>query len=250
MPITLPQAPPEVAAALERLSDELGRVAGANFAGLILYGGLARGRYRPGKSDVNVIVLLRDTSGAALAAIAPVLRKARRAAAVVPLILSPDEVADAALVFPTKFADIKDHHVLLSGEDPFQALEIPRRELSWRIVQELRNLTLRLRQRFVAAIGDPAAQAAILEGITRPLAIAMIALLRLAGQPVPEEDHSSDVFQVAGPTFALDGEALGALVALRQGKAIGQDLAELFGRVLAILGRLTEEAVRLQEAPR
>jgi hypothetical protein len=58
----LPGAPAAVVAALDRLKDELTLAAGQNLAGLILYGGLARGRYRPGKSDVNVIVLLHDAS--------------------------------------------------------------------------------------------------------------------------------------------------------------------------------------------
>src|SRR6202521_4117339 len=104
----MPELPAVVAGVLTRLKDDLVRSAGANLAGLILYGGLSRGRYRPGKSDVNVVVLLRDASPASLAAIAPALRVARRSANVVPLILTPAEVRPAALVFPTKFLDIKD----------------------------------------------------------------------------------------------------------------------------------------------
>ncbi len=250
MTITLPHAPPAISSALERLADELTRTAGANFAGLILYGGVARGRYRPGKSDVNVVVLLHEMSSAALAAIAPALRTARRAAGIVPLILTPAEVSATTLVFPIKFLDIKEHHLVLSGADPFAELEIPREQLGWHIVQELRNLALRLRQRFVATLDDPAAQAASLAAIARPLAIEMAALLRLAGHAVPSEDHSSDVFQAAGPIFGLDGEALGALAALRRGVTVGQELPDLFGRVLAVLARLTEVAEELKEAPR
>jgi hypothetical protein len=246
---TLPNLPPVVATALERLRDELDPVAGADFAGLILYGGLARGRYRPGRSDVNVVVLLRNVSATTLRAIAPCLRRARRAAGVVPLILMPEEVAATALVFPTKFLDIKDHHIVLSGEDPFATLEIPRPQLSWRIVQELRNLTLRLRHRFIAAVDDPDAQSASLAAITRPMALEMIALLRLAGKPLPSEDRTAEVFQAAEKAFELDGEALRALAALRQGDTVSQDLHALFGKVLTVLARLTEVAERLKEAP-
>src|SRR5438034_7525599 len=105
-------APPAIVAALTQLKDELMRTAGKNLAGLIVYGGLARGRYRPGKSDVNVVVVLRDAGAAALAAIAPALRVGRRSANIVPLILTAGEVQPAALVFPTKFLDIKDHHIV------------------------------------------------------------------------------------------------------------------------------------------
>src|SRR5262245_60889076 len=91
--------PANVAAALKRMRDDLASAAGANLAGLILYGGLARGRYRAGKSDVNVIVLLHDVSAGALAAVAPALRAAWRAAAVEPMVLTPSEVPAVAVAF-------------------------------------------------------------------------------------------------------------------------------------------------------
>ena len=246
---SLSQAPPAVAATLDRLKDELSRAAGTNLAGLILYGGLSRGRYRPGKSDVNVVVLLKDASVPALAAIAPALRTARRAADVVPLILTPEEVGPAAVVFPTKFLDIKDHHIVLFGEDPFAALDVPREQISWRIVQELRNITLRLRQRFVAAVDDKDAQTAALAGIARPLAIQFQALLQLAGKPVPADDRSATIFQATAVAFGADGETLAMLAALRQGESVSTDLPTLFGRVLTILESLTQEAERHKETP-
>jgi len=159
-------------------------------------------------------------------------------------------VRPAALVFPTKFLDIKDHHVVLAGEDPFASLEVPREQVSWRIVQELRNLTLRLRHRFTVAVDDRDAQAASLAGLARPLAIQLIAMLRLAGKDVPAEDRSAAVFQAVAVAFDADAEALARVAALRQGQPIGDDLAALFGKVLATLARLTEQAERLKEAPR
>jgi hypothetical protein len=247
---SLSQAPPAVAATLDRLKDELSRAAGTNLAGLILYGGLSRGRYRPGKSDVNVVVLLKDASVPALAAIAPALRTARRAADVVPLILTPEEVGPAAVVFPTKFLDIKDHHIVLFGEDPFAALDVPREQISWRIVQELRNLTLRLRHRFIAAVDSRDAQTASLAELARPLALQLIAMLRLAGKQVPDDDRSATVFQSATTAFALDGETLARLAALRLGEPVRDELPALFGQALAVLARVTEQAEHLKEAPR
>src|SRR5262249_12621280 len=124
-------APPHVKAALDRLKQELANAAGASFAGLILYGGLARGRFRPGKSDVNVVVLLHDISPHSLDSIASPLQAAWRQAAVEPMILMPAEVARAAVAFPTKFLDIKEHHIVLAGSDPFAGVEIPWED--WRL---------------------------------------------------------------------------------------------------------------------
>ena len=52
-------APDEIRARISELCEELAQAAGANLRGLILYGGLARGRYRPGKSDINLVVLIK-----------------------------------------------------------------------------------------------------------------------------------------------------------------------------------------------
>ncbi len=237
-----PGAPPAIAAALNRLKDELVRSGGTNLAGLILYGGLARGRYRPGKSDINVVVLLHEVSAPALAAIAPALRAARRAAGVVPMILTPAEVAPTAVVFPIKFLDIRDHHVVLCGADPFAGLEVPREQVRLRVVQELRNLSYRFRQHFVGAINDSAAQEATLANLAKPLAVQLGALLRLAGKEVPVDDRSATVFKASATAFALDGEALARLAALRQGEPVADDLMLLFGRVFATLTKLSERA--------
>src|SRR5581483_1897331 len=136
--------PAPTAAALYELRDELQRMAGRNLAGLVVYGSLARGRYHPGKSDINLVVLLRDISAGSLAEIAPPLRSAWRALRVEPLILMPAEINRVAADFPTKFLDIKAFHIVLAGEDPFVGLEVARAQLRARLEQALRNLSLRL----------------------------------------------------------------------------------------------------------
>jgi hypothetical protein len=240
MPDLVPGAPPAVAAALDRLRGELTAAAGKNLAGLLLYGGLARGRYRPGRSDVNVVVVLHDVSAAALAAVGPALRTARRAAGVEPMILTPAEVRAAALAFPTKFLDIKDHHIVLAGGDPFAGLDVPRDAVRRGVAQQLRNIALRLRRRYLAAYDDADTQAAVLARLARPLAIEVAALLRLAGKSVPADDRSAAVFDAAATAFDLDRDALASLAALRQGGGKPADVTALYPKVLAIVARLAD----------
>jgi hypothetical protein len=241
-PLDLPGVPPDTAAALDSFRAELAQAAGPNLAGLLLYGGLARGRYHPGRSDVNVVVLLHDVSAAALAAVAPVLRAAWRALRVEPMLLTPAEVPASAEAFPTKFLDIQRHHVVLAGDDPFAALAVSRERLRAAVEQSLRNLALRLRRRFVAVADQPRVVAALLASVTRPLAIELESLLRLAGQEVPAEDRTVAVFAAAAAAFGLDGEALAQLAALRRGEPPPADLPGLCSRVLAAVARAADYA--------
>jgi hypothetical protein len=241
-------APPATAAALNRLRDDLARAAGTNLVGLILYGGLARGRYRPGKSDINLVVLLRDASAASLAAIGPPLQAAWRALRVEPFLLTSDEITRAAQVFPTKFLDIQACHVVLAGEDPFTHLTVAREAIRYRIEQTLRNLELRLRRRYIALAGDGAAMALALAQIARPLALELAALLRLTGKEMPAEDRSALIMDQATASFGLDREALSGLASLRQDVRAIPDPTLLYGRVLETLGRAADFTSQLKES--
>ena len=145
-----PELPSQVAEPLARYVRQLTSALGDRLVSLVLYGGLARGRYRPGVSDVNIAVVLRDVTAPALEAAAPILRDAWREIRVEPMILAASEVPGAARAFSTKMLDIQKHHVVLWGQDIFHGLRVDPEEVRFRTEQELRNLAMRLRRRFVA----------------------------------------------------------------------------------------------------
>jgi predicted nucleotidyltransferase len=235
-----------VASALVTVRDALRAAAGDNLASLALYGGLARGRYRGQRSDIDLAVVLVDAAPGRVAEITPALREASHAARVEPWILARDELPRLAEVFPTKLLDIREHHVLLSGDDLFSDLPVEDRLLRLRVEQELTNLSLRLRRGLVALAGDPASAASFLAGMARPLAIQLSMLLRLAGRPLPEEDRSAAIYAEAAEAFDLDGPALARLAALRQGEDGEGGLVELLGQVQLAATRAAEKAASLQ----
>lgn len=241
----LSAAPPHVKAALDKLTHDLTQAAGASFAGLILYGGLARGRFRPGKSDVNVVVLLNDISPQSLDAVAAPLQAAWRQAAVEPMILTPAEVARAAIAFPTKFLDIKEHHVVLAGADPFAALDIAWEDRRLDVEQELRNQAMRLRRRYLAAANDKIVLTRLLARAARSFALNLAALLRLANKPAPPDDRSLAIFEAAATAFDLDRQTLDRLAALRQDARLADDVATLFHGVLRTIARAADIAAGL-----
>jgi len=236
------QAPVAVATALGHVGDEARAAAGDNLVALVLYGGLARGRYRGPRSNVDLAVVLEDASPERVAEITPLLMAAWRAAHVDAWILARSEIPRLAEVFPTKMLDIRDHHLLLHGEDVFADLEIDRGLLRLRVEQELTNLSLRLRRTLVTLGADPASAAVYLATTARPLAIQLAVLLRLAGRTVPSEDRSVAIFAVAAEAFDLDAEALATLAGLRQGGESVEDVRGLVGRVQVVATRAADVA--------
>jgi hypothetical protein len=246
MPVKLSGVPDTISADLDRMTEDLIAAAGANLAGVVLFGSAARGRYRTGSSDINVAVLLHQADEPALARIAPALRTARRAAGVVPMLLTPGEVGRAAQAFPTKFLDIQRHHVLLTGSDPFASLEVPRESLRSRVEQELNNLLLRLRNRYIAFDGDALMTAQALARAARPLAVSLQAMLRLAGKEMP--DRTDAIFEAAAAAFGLDRESLSRMAALRQKPGPISGLNEVYRGILGAVARAVDLATQMKEA--
>lgn len=233
-------APPDVRAAIAQLSDDLTSAAGANLAGLILYGGLARGRYRPGKSDINVAVLLDDTSTAALERVAPTLRAAWRAWRVEPFVLKPAEVARLSVTFPTKLLDIARHHIVLMGADPFVNVQVAREQVRLRVEQGLRNSEMRLRRRYLSIFDDAPSLALALADVAASLKVEFAAMLQLVHQDAPSEATSAAVLEAAADAFELDRETLARIAALRREDDAPGDLPALYDRTLAVIGRAAE----------
>jgi predicted nucleotidyltransferase len=240
-------APPDVQARLRQLCDELSRALGAKLAAVVLYGGVARGRYRPGASDVNLLIILSDVSAETLSTVAGPLRAAWRAARVEPLALTPDELRRVAAVFPTKILDIQERHIVLHGQDPLAGLTVDKQHLRLRTEQELRNLALRLRRRYFAAYDDPTDLALALRRVARGLAVQLSMLLRLEGKPIPAEDRTADVYSASATAFGLDADALARLAALRQSaESDGGDVAAWYNHVLAAVSRAADYAGQMK----
>jgi hypothetical protein len=248
MPKELPGIPTEVAAGLDRLKEELARAAGSNLQGLILYGGLARGRYHPGRSDVNLIVLLGELSTSSLAAVAPALRNARRSIGLDAMLMAKNEVAAIADAFPTKFLDIKNHHLVLLGADPFLDLAVTRERIRLRTAQELRNLQLRLRRRYVDIANDAAMLNRTLARAARSLALQLLTLLQLAGRPIPAEDRTEAIFDASVTAFGLHPEPLAGLAQLRRQPQLIGKLSGLYDGILNSIEEAIATADKLKEA--
>ena len=232
--------PPDVARALDELGSALRGAAGDNLLGLILYGGLARGRYNPQTSDINVVVLLRDASASSIARIAEPLRTAWRAKRVEPMIITPNELPRLALAFPTKVLDIQRRHIALLGDDPFDGIEPSRDHIRLRVEQELRNLSLRMRRRFIGIHDDPAALAAAVDEAATTLAINLRALLFLNGIVTDEHQPALATYQRAAETFGLDAGALEAAKHVHRNALDKTISTEMFSRILATIDKAAD----------
>ena len=237
--------PQDVAATLDGLTSALRAASGENLLGLILFGGLARGRYVPGTSDINLAVYVQDSAAPALDRIATPLQDAWRAKRVEPMIIARGELPRLAIAFPTKILDIQRKHVALYGEDPFEGITVSRENIRARAEQELLNLALRLRRRFLAIHNDGAALAQAATEAAVTLAVNLRALLYLRGVVSDEFQPAVAVYELAAKTFGLDTELLEALKQSRRSTEASPLTVDQFDRLLSTVTRAADIAAEM-----
>lgn len=200
--------PSEVRARILDWSNALAETLGDDLVGILVHGSVARGEYRPGESDVDAIVVLKDAGFAKLAAIANAMQLARYSARIEAMILTEEEIPGASDVFPLLYDDIKRFHVLLRGRDPFAAVEVHDTHRRLRIEQELREARIRLRRAVTDAAG---AREAIGGAVVRKLKQVrgpLHALLRLKG--IACAPDLASVVSKASETYGVDPAPLRA----------------------------------------
>ncbi len=131
---------------LRGFSGALQKELGENLRALILYGSGARGDFIPGRSDVNLLVVVREADCGALFGIGKLVRKYRSKGFATPAVADLEYWENSLDVFPIEFAEIQRHHRLVFGEDLITGLKISRDHLRLQLEREFKQNLLWLRE--------------------------------------------------------------------------------------------------------
>ncbi|HXY18726.1 MAG TPA: hypothetical protein VEH83_01900 [Gemmatimonadales bacterium] len=201
---------------IEDFARRLETALGANLSSLLLFGSAARGTHVAGRSDLNLLLIVKDASVAALHAATPVIAQWARGGQPPPLIFAEAEWSASTDVFPIEFEDMRDAHRVLAGRDPFEALVTRRADLRLELEHEIRGKVLRLRTEYAAAAADGKALGRLLVHSAGTFFVLFRAVLRLGGGAPPAE-HDALVRETAAAA-GLDASAFDWVLAALDGK--------------------------------
>ncbi|HXF92213.1 MAG TPA: hypothetical protein VNK46_05615 [Nitrospiraceae bacterium] len=183
--------PAEVKEPLRAYMPEVLELFGSTLEGLVLYGSAARGEYLPGRSNLNLLFLLATGDAETLRRYGKIHRRWSKEQIVVPLFMTRSEFEASAALFPLEFLEMKEHHRLLAGWDPFPGLSVDLRLLPFQVEQGLRSHLLRLRQRFVEGSGTVEAVTILLPLSLTTLFPCLRGLLRVMGCQAPTASEAA-----------------------------------------------------------
>jgi hypothetical protein len=190
---------------VKRWSNDLVAALGDSLHAVVLFGGLAKGEFVPGQSDVNLLIVFRAMNVTVLDRAAPLIRQGALEFGLAAMLVTEADLRDLADVFPTKFLDMQRQHQVLWGEDPFPKVQVARGHLLLRCEQELRNLSLRLRQSYIQRADRPELLQAVLNRAVSSLLVNVGVLLELkSGTPTATKQEAlSRAEQLGIPTEPL-----------------------------------------------
>jgi len=176
---------------------------GDDLVAIMLTGGVARGDYRIGESDVNALIVLRDASFEKLDAISSAMQAARYGARVEPTILTEDELPGVCDAFPLLYDEIARSNLILVGKDPFaSAVVVHDTHRRLRVEQELREAQIWLRRVVTDALGAREAIGGAVGRKIRQVRRPLRALLNLKGIACKED--IANVLASAGNVYGVD----------------------------------------------
>jgi len=152
---------------------------------IVLYGSAARGDYLPGRSNLNVMIVLTTLELEGLKQYAKTHRRWSAERIVVPLFFTESDLDTSRELFPLEYVEMQEYHVVLAGREPFAGRAVDFRRMAMQCEQEVHGNLLRLRQRFVEGSG-------VIEAIGMLLPLSLTALLpclrglyRVLRAPIP-----------------------------------------------------------------
>lgn len=142
------QLPASAQHLLQVYSGRVGTALGSDLDSCYLYGSAVRGEYLTGRSNLNMLLIVRELNGERLRALAGVLATWKKEQ-VFTLVLAEQEFAQWAAQFPVEFSELADYRVLLAGRDTFPVRRPDSAAVAAAVLRGAHETLIRARQRYL-----------------------------------------------------------------------------------------------------
>jgi hypothetical protein len=227
----------------KKISDFVSRLrvaGGANLDSVILFGSAVAGDFHPEFSNLNLLCVIRDSSFAALQALAPAVKWWDAQKQPPPQFMTRDEIDRSTDVFTIEFMDMQQHHRVIFGEDVLQGLSIPVNLHRVQVEYELREKLALLRQHLLLASGNDSRLWELLVRSVSSFATLFRHALIVLGHDAPVGKR--EAVQVLSKQIGFDASGILQVLDVRERKSERKQfkVADVFSRYLAALEQITK----------
>jgi len=219
--------------------SRLRAAAGANVESVTLFGSAVSGDFHPEFSNLNLFCVIRDSSFAALEALAPAVKWWDAQKQPPPLFMTHEEIARSTDVFTIELIDMQQHHRTVFGADILQGLSIPANLHRVQVEYELREKLALFRQHLLLASGNDSRLWELLIRSVSSFATLFRHSLIVLGHDVPVGKR--EAVQELSKQIGFDPSGILQVLDVRERKSDRKkfDVADVFSRYLAALEQVT-----------
>jgi len=174
---------------------------GDNLQSITVVGSSLTQDYKPGRSDINTVLVLNRFSLDCLNTIAGMAKPMSKKKVSVPLLMTPAYIERSLDVFGVEFLDFQLTHRTILGSDPFLQIRFEKRNVRLQCERELKAMLIRLRQGYVAAAAKKKMVRDIIIAAAKGLAPVLRAMLWLKDTDRPAETEPT--FNKAATEFSV-----------------------------------------------
>jgi predicted nucleotidyltransferase len=161
---------------------------GDDLVSIILYGSATGQEYRPGKSDINFMIVLSEEGIEHLDLAFSSVKKWLKKNVAVPLFLTESYVETSLDAFPIEYLNIQRNYTLVFGKDILKDLEFNPDFLRLQCEREIKGKLILLREKFLQTGGRGKALIEVIEkSLPAFIAIFKALVYLIKGEALPQE---------------------------------------------------------------
>ncbi len=232
------KAPKDPKDVFTEITEDYKDLFGEDLLSIILYGSAAGPGYRPGKSDLNFMIVLSEEGIEHLDRTFKTISKWRKRNVAVPLFLTRSYVETSLDVFPVEYLNFQRHHILVHGKDILMDLTFQPEHVRLQCEREIKGKLLLLREAYLETEGKGRALKEVIGRSIQAFIAIFGALLFLKEMEIPPEPRN--ILGLGCRTFGIDGVLFEKLLDIKQEKIKpdGRELNRLFGDYLREVRKL------------
>ena len=211
---------------------------GDGLKSVILYGSAAGEDYRPGKSDLNFLIVLSEEAIDHLDKALETVSRWRKKGVATPLFMTKPYIASSLDSYPLEFLNMQKMHVLVYGDDVLKDISFEPCHLRLQCEREIKGKLLLLRERFLETEGKARrVQELIEESITAFISI-FGGLLYLKGVDIPPSRR--EIVEALAREIPVDGKVFMNGLDIKEGKKkfASSEISDIFMAYLTEVRRL------------
>jgi len=216
-------------------------VYGGDLVSIMLYGSATGQEYRPGKSDINFMIVLSEVGIERLDRAFKIVKKWRKRNVAIPVFLTENYVETSTDVFPIEYLNFKSNYVPVYGKDILKDLSFKPEFIRLQCEREIKGKLLLLRQVYLETSGKGRALKGVIGQSIRAFVAIFEALLHVKGLELPKE--KLQIIRATAQAFDLDSSVFEKLLDVKDDKIKpGEDeMRGLFQKYLAEVRKLSKQ---------